>query len=70
MKCEVKNTLEFNLKKCFTKPCVFEYLKSEELNVNLSDSNISMHYLLGVLYTSPMVLLSRICVTIKGFLSW
>lgn len=70
MKCEVKNTLEFNLKKCFTKPCVFEYLKSEELNVNLSDSNISMHYLLGVLYTFPMVLFRRICVTIKGFLSW
>lgn len=48
MKCEVKNTLEFNLKKCFTKPCVVEYLKSEELNVNLSHSNKPLRNLSGV----------------------
>ena len=32
--------------------------------------NISMHILRTVLYTFPKMLIRRICITIKGFLSW
>ena len=32
--------------------------------------NISMHILLTVLYTFPMILTKRICLTIKGDFSW
>ena len=32
--------------------------------------NISIYFLHTVLYTFPMVLTRRICLTIKSFLSW
>ena len=32
--------------------------------------NISMHILLTVLYTFPMILTKRICLTIKSVFSW
>ena len=38
--------------------------------INLLHSNISMHILLKVLYTFPIMLTGRICLTIKSLFSW
>ena len=38
--------------------------------INLLHSNISMHILLKVLYTFPIMLTGRICLTIKSLFRW
>ena len=47
------------------------YLKKElkSILVNPLHPNISIHFLHTVLYTFPMILTKRICLTIKSFFS-